>query len=261
MRFNKENAYIRHLPGDDKILAAKVLDMLDAVEQKYLIKFSFFLDEHQCKVAQDILASVSFSDFLFYGGFEHAKRKVLAVFPQGALPALEDFPIQPLEFLYRKSDVLTHRDFLGALLSHQIKREVLGDILVDEGKTVVFVYNTVGDTLVREISKIGSAGVKLRVAQSKTFSVQERFEEINGTVASLRSDCILSLATKLSREKAALLIKSIGVDINYEKSFSVSTLFKENDVFSLRGYGKYILTEIGGTSKKGKIYVRINKYI
>lgn len=260
MGLNRENAYIRQLSEEDRLLAARIADLAESGRKTSCVRFSFFLDERQCKIAQDILHSFQVTDYMFFGGFEGAKRKVLAVFPDAYTPGPEDFPITPLEFKYRNSDALTHRDFLGAILAQQIKREFLGDILVNEGETIVFAMDSVAEMLLNEITKIGSAGVKVRISEKKDFSIQENFQEITGTVASLRVDCVVSLATKLSREKAAVFIKSAGADINYKKSFLASTLMEEGDVFSLRGYGKYRLTEIGGLSKKGKIFVRIHKY-
>lgn len=261
MQYDKNNSHFNQLSDDDKILIAKILDMAEACESKYVSKFTFFLDERQCNLAENILKSVKFDNYLFYGGFDNAKRKVLGLFSQYEIPNEDGFPIAPVKFSYRKMDKLAHKDFLGAMMSHQIKRDILGDILVDEGSAVAFIYNTVAELLINEIDKIGSVGVKISRTNSKDFTVKEDFKIISGTVSALRVDCIFSFATKLSREKAVLLIKSIGIDINHEKFFSVSEVLKLGDAFSLRGYGKFILTEIGGTSKKGKIHISINKYI
>ncbi len=261
MQYDKSNSYFRQLQEDDKNLISKILDMLEISENKYLAKFTFFLDERQCELADSILKSVKFDNYLFFGGFEGAKRKILGIFPQHISPEKLNFPITAIEFSYRKQDKLSHKDFLGAIMSHQIKRDAVGDILVDEGSTVAFIYNTVSDILFNEIHKVGSVGVTLSLNNKSDFVVNETFEVISGTVSSLRTDCVLSSAIKLSREKTVLLIKSTGMDINYEKIYSPSYILKDGDVFSLRGYGKFILSETGSVSKKGKIHIVINKYI
>ena len=89
----------------------------------------------------------------------------------------------------------------------------------------------------------------------------DEFSEITGTVSSLRIDCITSLVTKQSREKSALHIKSVGADVNYKKVFSPDTQLKAGDIFSIRGFGKFILFSIGGVTKKNRIHVCIKKYI
>ena len=92
-------------------------------------------------------------------------------------------------------------------------------------------------------------------------TVKDEFSEIAGTVSSLRLDCIASLVTKQSREKSVLFIKSVGADVNYKKIFFPDSQLKEGDIFSIRGFGKFILSCIGGVTKKNRIHVCIKKYI
>ena len=79
-------------------------------------------------------------------------------------------------------------------------------------------------------------------------------------MASLRADCIVSLATGLSRAKSSDLIKSNGIDVNYMKIFSPSYTFSEDDIFSIKGFGKFILSEIGGLTRKEKLHIKLKKY-
>ena len=83
----------------------------------------------------------------------------------------------------------------------------------------------------------------------------------SGTVQSLRIDSILSLTLKLSREKSANLIKAGYVTLAYDKVLSTSTAVKKGDTFSVKGYGKFILSEINGVTKKDRIHICIKKYI
>ena len=71
------------------------------------------------------------------------------------------FPICGIEFSFRKCDRLTHRDFLGSLMSLGIERETVGDILVEDGRAVVFVKAELSDYVKSQISKVGRVGVKV----------------------------------------------------------------------------------------------------
>ena len=77
----------------------------------------------------------------------------------------------------------------------------------------------------------------------------------------MRLDCVVSLAAKLSREKAAALIRSEKVDINHFTASSVSAELREGDVLSIRGSGRFILSGIDGETKKGRIHINLRKYI
>lgn len=243
------------------VFTARLNDMISFAEDKNTVKFTFFLDERQAALSKDILRRRGFSNYMLFGGVSGAKRTVLGVFPDYMTPAEEDFPFCAVEFKYRAADSLSHRDFLGALMSKMYKRECIGDILVGEGRAVVFVYDTIKDDLLGNIEKIGSVGVKTSLYDGTDFPVSENFSESDYVVASQRADCIVSAVTNLSREKASQLIKSDGIDVNYVKIFSPSFIIEESSVFSVKGSGKFILYEICGKTRKDRLHIRIKKYI
>ena len=86
------------------------------------------------------LDSSGFLTYRFYGGYEDSERKVLGLY---FYDEIEDFPVTALEITFRKADKLTHRDFLGALMSLGIERDTVGDILVEDGRCVVFVKSEI----------------------------------------------------------------------------------------------------------------------
>ena len=77
----------------------------------------------------------------------------------------------------------------------------------------------------------------------------------------MRLDCILSLALRKSREKTVQIIKKDGADINFVTVFSPSVTLKENDIFSVRGFGKFILKNISAPTSKGRFHILIQKFI
>ena len=246
------------LSDEDKHLISRLDDFIYVAENKYTPKFTPFLDERQQMIAEKTLTEKGFHNFLFFGGDDICTRKVLGLFPD--TPSSEAFPIVPLLFTYRKADKLTHRDFLGSVMALGIKREMIGDIFVEEGKTTLFSYDTVSENIISQISKVGSVGVKISVCDEVSITLNENFKEIDGIVASLRADCIVSLATGLSRAKSSDFIKSNGIDVNYMKNFSPSYTFSEDDIFSIKGFGKFILSEIGGLTRKEKLHIKLKKY-
>lgn len=246
---------------EDKLLKARLDDMLALSEKNFMPVYSDFLDERQAFVLSSYMAELSYADFVFWGGYENAQRKILCVHPEYLTPEPEDFPLNILEFSYRKSDKLTHRDFLGAVMSCSIKREKTGDILIADGKAQIIVSSFVADYICSQITKVGKIGVSLSVTDKCSIEKIQNYLEINGTVASLRLDCILSLALRKSREKTVQIIKKDGVELNFVTIFSSSVTMKENDVFSVRGFGNFILSEVSGISSKGRLHVVIKKFI
>ncbi len=253
-------SFLGQLSPEDKLLAGRVIDSIKACEEKYADRFTFFLDEHQQALCRKVLASQCFEGYRFFGGYEGAGRKILGMFAPYSDPDDADFPMTAVSILYRRSDTLTHRDILGCLMSLGINRETLGDIIVSEGHSVVFVYDTVVGA-VMPVEKVGRIGVKTAEGMNGIVIPEQRFSEIEGTVASLRLDSVLGLALRISREKAVGLIRSGSVSVNYTAAQGADRKLEEGDVFSVRGYGKFVLAEAGSVTKKDRIHIKVNKYI
>lgn len=245
----------------DDFFRAKIQNIISIAENQGYPKFSSFLDEVQQRTATEVLRLCHCNNYRFFGGLDECGRKMLGIAPDYMEAEDLDFPISVLEVRFHKDYQLSHRDFLGSLMALQIKREKVGDILVSEGLAVIFVQEDLKDFVIQNIEKIGRVGVALReVTESPIRPVQE-FKEISGTVASLRIDCILALITRLSRTKAAELISSGRVMVQYAEVDSANLIVKPGDVVSVRGYGKFILLDEIHETKKGRFHIKINQYV
>ncbi len=243
----------------DQVLLARVSDMKQSAQQGYSCRKTAFLDEHQCAILKGSLKQNDGYNYRFFGGYEGATRTRLVITSDYIECEDEFFEICAVTFTYREQDNLTHRDFLGSLMALGIKRETVGDIVVLGGKAVVFVSDKIL-TPVLEIKKIGRVGVLVTQGIPTDFAVKQEFEEISGSVSSLRLDCIVAFACRLSREKASALIKSATVFLNHIEQLSISKNVSPGDVFSVRGYGKFMLTHEITQTKKGRYFIRINKF-
>lgn len=260
---SKLSSYYNKLSHEDRLLLSHFLDMIEICEKSYTPKFSAFLDERQIILAKSFMDEQGCEDYKLYGGYEQAARKILGIFPQYwefEEDEWEDFPVSALRFKFREADKLSHRDFLGAFMSRQIKRNMLGDIIVGNGTAAVIVHDTVKPVLMSEISKIGSVGVSISEEDFSGLNTEQSFIEKSGTVSSLRLDGVISMAAGISREKSASLIKGGYVAVMYETVQSVSYQLSQGDIFSVRGYGKFVLDSVNGKTKKDRIHITIKKY-
>ncbi len=258
----KSFSFLESINDQDRLLLTNVVSWAENAREKYVTKFTFFLDERQQELCRQVLASQKLDNFRFWGGIDGAQRKMLGLLcPCDSDDDNDIFPMKCVNFTYRKADELSHRDFLGALMSLRIQRSCVGDIIVGQGSTNVFVTDKVAQLVADEITKIGRVGVSAGIGIDTNVVTQLKTIEINGTVASLRADCLLSLAVHISREKAAALIKNTGVSIDCLTSYKVDSIINENQTFSVKGYGKFILKSINGVSKKDRIHVTLCKFI
>ncbi len=247
----------------DKLFFARLADMVSRCGRDYAPVFSSFLDERQCAEAELwCRANVGELRFMMWGGYDGARRKMLAVYPDYLGDDVREmFPMKCLTFTFRREDELTHRDFLGSFMAQMLRREVIGDIVTGEGIAQTFVTDIAAETITASVTKIGRVGVKISDSRHFELTEAQKYQDISGTVASLRLDCIVSLAANVSREKAAELIRTDRVDVNHLTADSGSRELREGDVLSVRGCGRFILSGIGGETKKRRIHIILKKFI
>lgn len=243
---------------DDKQLIAQLNDGIDLCLTRQKPYFMPFMSERKQALLLSELKKAYFDNYLFFGGYGDSERKMLGLFFDE--PSESSFPISAVEFSFRKCDKLTHRDFLGSLMSLGIERETVGDILVEDGLGVVFVKTELSDYVKSQISKVGRIGVKVADADLSKLPQGRGFEEKTYIVSSLRLDNIVAAVCKLSREKTRTVIMSDSACVNFEETKNVSLNLKENDVFTIRGKGKFVLKSILGTTGKGRIRISVIHY-
>ena len=237
--------------AEEKEFCRHIADL--TAKQSFYPRFTAFLTEREQLLAKTT-AEAAGADFLFWGGYDSAVRRMFS----SPVPKPEDFPLEAVTFFFREKDKLTHRDFLGSLMSLGIKRDQIGDILVSYGAAVVFASATVFP-LLGEIEKVGRVGVTQRSGICIDLPHQE-YEEISVICASNRIDALIAAVCGLSREKAASLVRSGAAVINGVQCDSVSENVDEGDIFSVKGYGKFIFDSTGNLTKKGKNHIVIKKY-
>lgn len=244
----------------DSVLAARIEDAVRLCDLRNYPHFVGFLDERQGAMAEQIAKSLKFDRGLLWGGYEGAQRVVFGAFPMRQQPDRDSFPVLPLYTAFRKEDRLSHRDFLGTLMGQGINRETVGDILVEDGRCVLFVRREISEYVTTQLHKVGGAGIRFVEEDASGLPEGRGFEEIGDTIASPRLDCVVAALTHGSREKSDLLIRGRSVALNYEVKQSGSVKVAPEDTLSVKGYGKYIIDQIGPPTKKGRLRLLAKRY-
>ena len=264
----------------DALLKSRIEDTIRRCAEGYYVTSTKFLDAHEQAIAMACVRSSAPADIHceFYGGYENAERRILLCIPSDlsldahfaySRPGLEYAELRnglsPLEVLrIRKSDgrELGHRDYLGAMLNLGIDRSMTGDILVREDGADVIILPEIGDFLMSEFCRVAHTEIQTEIVQLDDLVIPEgRVQTIRDTVPSARLDSVLASAFKLPRTKAAEAIRSGLVSVNHLETTKPDKQLEEGDTLVLRGKGKAILVDIGGESKKGRIWITINKLI
>ncbi len=221
-----------------------------------------FLTLSEQTIFQSISGTLPPVKFVLTGGSLMSERKVVCFLPSYEEelldPPFECLCITPANRKF--AEELSHRDYLGAIMNLGIERSMMGDILLKDGDAYVFVLKKMSQYLLDSLTTIRHTTVTVSVVTDAGEALQPEFDELQGTVSSIRLDSIVALCGRLSRGKAAALIEGEKVSVNGQISTQASRSLKEGEILSIRGLGKFRFSEVGGQSKKGRTVVKIQKY-
>lgn len=250
-----------HLTKDEAVFASHIEDLATACESKNIPVFSQFLDLRQQKIAKACVESLGLEKLLF-GGYEDAERKMLGIFPDYVQPQdrQDVFPMAALRISHSRT--LSHRDFLGAFMSLQIKRELLGDILVSDSESFLILNPRMCDYVIENVSKVGNVGVKISRCELSDVKVSEQqLLSQTAIVSSLRLDCVVAALANKSRADAAKLVLGEKVSVNHQITSAGAKNVEDGDVLSVRSVGKFKIGKVVSQTKKGRYVLSYNKYI
>ena len=250
----------------DELVISRIEDKIRQCRDGYYVTATGLLDSHEQALArQAMMHSADVRTFL-WGGYEGAERRMLVCVP-AEIPMTDEEAYEGLlEVLRVKkpaiSRELSHRDYLGSMLGLGIDRSVTGDILVRDDGADIIIVPEIADFLLEEYVQVGRTHVSREVHPLSELILPEvRTQIIKDTVPSARLDSIIASAFKLSRSKAAEAIRGGIVSVDHIECLKPDARVEEGAILVLRGRGKALLKEIGGESKKGRIWVVIEKYI
>ena len=252
--------------GEDRLLLAKVLDRAGQARSRNIPAATDFLSPQQQMLAMDLLrlAGIPETGYARLGGYAGAERNILLFLPDwlDADSAESQSPIRCLRATFREEEKLSHRDFLGSLMGMGIVREKVGDILVGPSAADLMVLDTVAEFLLQSWNSAGRARLTVTAIEPWEVRVPEvKCQEVRDTVSSLRLDAVASTGFRMARGKAAELITSGRVQVNWRECAKPDKLLTAGDTVSARGFGKFELTEVGGVTKKGRTAIVLKRYV
>ena len=261
-------------------LAGRVKDLAARAYMNNFITHTDFLSVSELAMFHQILASEGVSSnvheycgarYVIYGGFEDAERAMICFLPEyldeetfllsekNEQTVLSCVSIKPVNA--RFADELNHRDYLGSLMNLGIERDQLGDILTAENKAYVFATTEIAQMICKELIRIRHTSVKCEIVNASECDIRPVFEEVSGSVASERIDAILAFVYHLSRSEAQKLIEAESVFIDGRTAYSGGYDLKSGARVSVRGHGKFIYLGVDNTTRKGRLFVKVKKFV
>ena len=254
---------------DEELLSAAVRDKMLLCRENYMIANTNFLDVYQQSKVIAMMKNEADIKYCLYGGFDDAERKITVFMPDYIDEAEnyfknnpQDNPITALRINKDAFSELNHRDYLGAIMGLGIKREMVGDIAVDEKGCTVAVMNSIAKYIIDNLDSVGRGSVNVtKCFDFSDFERNEHFEYKRCYVSSMRCDSVLAACYDLSRGTAVQYIEARMVFINGIEITKPDFHINTGDKVVLRGKGKVVIDEDAGVTKKGRQAFIIKKYV
>lgn len=198
-----------------------------------------------------------------FGGYDNAERCIAVFGDEDDLGYECIFPvkyikIEPLQMKF--ADKLTHRDFLGSLMGLGLRREMLGDIVINENVAYLVCLDTVSDFIINQLDKVKHTSVKCSESDFIPADVlpELKYEEL--IVSSERLDVLISAVYNLSRSDSQKRINGETVFCNSVLTVSSSHVPESGTLISVRGLGRFIYDGVLRQTKKGRNVIAVRIY-
>ncbi|NLC65830.1 MAG: hypothetical protein GX752_02660 [Clostridium sp.] len=157
---------------------------------------------------------------------------------------------------------LTHKDYLGKVMSLGIERDKLGDIFIKENIAYGIIFKDMYEFFNNNISYVGKSYVDVSFIEYEkgVALIKPNLKNMEMIVSSLRIDSVVSEISRKSRNKAQMDIKSGIVFINYNEEKNRAKEIEEDDIITIRGSGKFKIGNMDRKTKKGNYIVNYYKF-
>lgn len=167
-----------------------------------------------------------------------------------------------ISILKVKNDDFTHQDVMGSFFSLGLNKNIIGDIVLLNDYIYILVISSHKDYLIQNFTKIKNKNIEfISVGLSILDDLKINVEELEIIISSNRIDNVISKLIHVNRKEIDKLISKKEIILNYEILKNSSYKLKENDIFSIRRYGKYKYIGTIKTTKKDNLIVKIEKFV
>lgn len=260
------------MTSEEQKLEKRLADLSRTACQRDITVYSDFLNLNELNILHSVPKNKLYSSYVTFGGYDTAERQMAAFLPDALYLRGPEGEVSPQDISFpfsvlcicpqnaKFAEELTHRDYLGSLLSLGIDRSRLGDILTESNKALVFVRKDLSAYIKAELTRIRHTSVRVSEESLKDFCYKPAYDEMKGSVASIRLDSLVALAFASSRSRLSGLVEGGRVFVNGRLAASNAYRVKEGDIISVRGMGKFQYKGIISRTKKDRNLILIHKY-
>lgn len=254
---------LNHYRKEEHAFVERAFEWAERVEKNQQTIRTDFVDPRQLSIIKNIVNSFMDLTVFFDGGYEDSERGRALIAPEYWVFDENEMGLAFFKVISNnKFSSLSHKDYLGALMNIGLKREKFGDILITENQVTYIVSEEISDYVRMELKQIGNQKISLEeINREELATPKQNFQVTTITVSSLRLDNITSQVYNQSRSKISEIINGKNVKVNWGVVDRTDYTLEPEDIVSVRGFGRYKFIENEGTTKKGRIKIKIGKLL
>ncbi len=255
-----KNFFLNSMNHEDKNLISNIFSKMEIAKKTNKVIFTNeFLSPSIWN--QILVLSENYKIKAYTNGiFKDSDRRMVA-FSNYEEPSI--YPVKLLKITNNsKFSTLQHKDYLGAIMALGIKREKIGDLITGDAICYVPVCSDISSYVTCNLSDIGNSHCDVSEYSYILHELPKRKLEEKVVISnSLRLDGMVSAICNVSRNNSVGLISTGKILVNYSQCLKKDKLIKCEDTLTIRGYGKFVIVDIVGTTQKDRLKVEIKQYI
>ncbi len=246
----------------EDILHKRFIELANICCYKNIPVFSDFLDLNEQTIFLGCIKELPLVNYRLDGGFDTAERKIVCFIPidmeNYSIP-VRVIKVEPVNSKY--AEKCSHRDYLGSVMNLGLDRSKFGDFVVSDDICYILCMDNIFEYVCDNLITVKHTRVQCSEAEIADVTAGIKYDIISGTVASVRLDSVLSIAFRESREHMKNYINAEKVFVNGKCITRPDFALKEGDIVSARGLGKFLFVSTGNETRKGRLYIKVKKYI
>lgn len=260
---------------ENELVKKRIKELAERASREGYATHTVFLSSMEQNLLQDLAAErivnlaekrIGDVSFFLFGGYDEADRKVVFFIPFYQDPGEEmgkEKEGRVLACLHfkakdnRYAEELTHRDYLGALMSLGYERDQFGDILVDKADAYVFLFKTIEEDVRKNLLQVKHTYLRSEPIAPKDCPFKPQFDELLINIPSPRLDAVVAEIYHLSRLGGKELVEGKDVVLDGTLCVEGSRLLKGGETLTVKGYGKCRYLGEEKTSRKGRLFAKV----
>lgn len=194
----------------------------------------------------------------FDGGWAEAERVQPCFYPVGEEPCFTGVWLEA-RWNARFAQV-DHRALLGSLMGLGMDRAFFGDIIAMEDHAYLYALPEMSARLPMEWNQAGRATLSVEELSQPPCIEPPKGAALRDTVASLRLDSVLASGMRISRARAADIIRQGSVMVDHVPEMRIDRTLAPGQLLSVRGFGRVRLIEVGEPTRKDRLPITMEVF-